>query len=297
MTSPLFVVSDPVLRDQLALLRPSFRQPVAVADLAEHRRGIWDFRKLLEFRRLLAQHRHIHALGQQAAKTVALAGVGLKFSNLWISGDIPGASFRYLNREFATLAWPWAVPPESPPLNREETLAKFGIPPTAFVFASASRLFEKIEALPSIWGFEMLRYPQPDIYLLIHGDGPKAAEVEELTRNLAPEGTRIRLVGTSLPLAGVFGIADVVIATNEESVMAALTARKPIIAPRIFSTMLRDGEQALLMEPAEPPTVGKKMTRLFADENLRMRLVKAAEPLREQYSPANAARELETARR
>ena len=95
-------------------------------------------------------------------------------------------------------------------------------------------------------------------------------------------------------MAGLFGIADVVFATNEETVMAALAARKPLIAPRRFATLLRDGEEALLADTADPRHVAKKMMRLLADEGLRARLTLAAEGLRDRHSPANAAKLLES---
>lgn len=299
MTTPLlFVVSDPVLRDQLNLVKPYLNGPVTIVDLATLRRGIWDFPKLLELRRKLSAHQTgtVHALGLWAAKVISLLGIGLKFATLRFSGDGSGSVIRVWNRDFSYFAWPWSAPDKAPAINREEYLARYGIPANAFVFAASSRFFQKIEALPPIWGFEVIRYPRKDVWLLIHGDGPKASEIWEFAQNLAPEGSRVRLVGAGLPLASVFEIADAVITMNAESLMAGLTARKAIIAPNQFADLLRDQEDALLMDPALAPMVAKKMLRIAEDKQLSESLAKATESIVIRYAPANSAKMLEISR-
>ena len=299
MTTPLlFVVSDPVLRDQLNLVKPYLNGPVTIVDLATLRRGVWDFPKLIELRRTLAAHQDgtVHALGLWSAKVIAVLGLGLKFAKLRLSGDGSGSVVRVLNRDFSYFAWPWSVPEAGTPVDREEFLSRYGIPADAIVFASSSRFFQKLEALPPIWGFEVIRYPRKDVWLLIHGDGPKASEIWEFAQNLAPEGSRVRLVGDGLPLASVFGIADAVITMNAESLMAGLTARKAMIAPLQFADLLRDNEDALLMDPTQAPMVAKKMMRIVEDKQLRDKLAKATEPMVGRYAPANSAKMLEISR-
>ena len=294
----LFVVSDPVLGDQLAEVAPSLKRPVTVVRLADNRRGVWDFRKLYELRQTLAAHADgtVHAIGVPAAKVIAVLGVGLKFRSLRLSGALGSSVIRVWNRDFQHVPWPWFAPTGAPAIDRDTTLARWDIPANAFVFATSSRMLRKDEALPPIWGFEASRYPLKDVCLLIHGDGPATMEVLEFARNLAPEGTRVRLAGDAIPRATLFGIADAVMAMNAESLMAGLTARKPIIAPLMFADLLRDNEDALLIDPGVAPMIAKKMYRLAGDAELRVKLAEAAGKMALRYTPDQSARMLEIGR-
>lgn len=286
MTPLLFVVSDPRWHEQVDLVAPHFGRPVTVWPMGRFRRGVWDVRALWEFRRALAAHRdgQVVAFGDPAACAVARVGVGLKLPRVSAVGaDSPP-------RGVTPLDWPWAVPPTPPPLNREETLAKCGIPPTAFVFAAASRFETVSEARTAIWGHEIFRYAFPAMHVLIHGDGPARREAEVFADQMAPEGTRVRFAGPALPPAGLFGVADAVVAMNEESLMAGLAAGKPILAMNRLRPLAAGAEDAVAWsDPTTPAHVSGAMMKLVNDAALRTRLATATGPLRDRHAPAAAA--------
>lgn len=294
----LFVVSDPALRDQLALVAPYLSGPVTVVDLSTLRRGIWDFQKLIQLRQTLSAHQQgtVHALGMKAAKLIALVGWGINFARLRYSGDANGTVVTVFNRRFTYFAWPWSAPEAGTHLKRDELLGRYGIPQDAFVFATASRFEQKLESMAPIWSFEVIRYARLDVWLLIHGDGPKAAEVWEFAQSLAPEGTRVRMVGTDYSMTSLFNVADALITMNVESLMAGLVARKPIVAPFQLADLLRDNEDALLMDPSQAPMVAKKLMRLVEDRELREKLITSTEPMIDRYAPAKSAKMFEIAK-
>ncbi len=292
MTPLLLVVSDQRWQDQVDLVAPHLGRPATVWPMGRFRRGVWDFLALWEFRKALAAHRpgDIVALGESATRMVSRVGVGLKLPRVFAVGaGSPPKGFR-------SMEWPWAAPLALSPLSRAEVLARYALPPTAFVFATASRFETKAEAKTPIWGHEIFRYAFPDMCLLIHGDGPARREAEIFADQMAPEGTRVCFAGTDVPIVGLFGVADAVIAMNEESLTAGLAAGKPIIAMTRLQRLTAGADDAVMwVDPTAPAKVSGAMMKLMTDAALRGRLAAATGPLRDRHAPAVVAGDVRAA--
>jgi glycosyltransferase involved in cell wall biosynthesis len=83
------------------------------------------------------------------------------------------------------------------------------------------------------------------------------------------------------PVADVYAAADVVVNASRVSeglgmvALEALAAGRPVVATRVgaVTEVLRDGREALLVEPDDAAALARAIERLWTDGNLRRRLV------------------------
>jgi glycosyltransferase involved in cell wall biosynthesis len=117
----------------------------------------------------------------------------------------------------------------------------------------------------------------------IVGDGPKRAELEELTRTLGL-GDAVRFTGAvgQDEIDAYYEDADaLVVASFAEGIpvvlMEAMAHRLPVVATRVMGVaeLVRDGENGLLVRPARPDQLADALKRLAGDAGLRRRLGEA----------------------
>lgn len=133
---------------------------------------------------------------------------------------------------------------------------------------------------------EALSYTQPNLQVVIVGDGPQRPEIERQARLLGVSD-RIRFMGkvdhdtklAALCAADAFVLPSVTTAEAFGIVQVeAQLCRLPIIATRLASgvtDVTRDGETGLLVEPGDALGLAEAMDRLAADPALRRRLGEA----------------------
>lgn len=140
-----------------------------------------------------------------------------------------------------------------------------------------------IRALP------LLRERFPDVHCLVAGvalERPLDLEFRGQLGRLARElgvADAVTFTGFVDPVADVYAAADIVINParfNEpfgRVAIEALAAGRPVVATRVgaIPEVLRDGEDALLVEPDDPYAIASAVTSLWADEDLRRQLVAA----------------------
>jgi glycosyltransferase involved in cell wall biosynthesis len=137
-----------------------------------------------------------------------------------------------------------------------------------------------IRALP------LVRKTLPNAQLVIAGeplpnvpDAAYAAALRRLTRNLSLEHV-IHFLGFVGDIQDVYAAADIVInpaRINEgfgRVALEALAASRPVIAARVgaIPEVLRDGQDALLVEPGDPRTIASAIIRLVSDRTFADRL-------------------------
>ena len=121
--------------------------------------------------------------------------------------------------------------------------------------------------------------------LLVVGDGPARAELEQLARDLQLAG-RVRFTGVvprdDVPaFVAAFDIAlqpAVTAYASPLKLFEYLALGKAIVAPALpnIEEVLRDGHNALLFDAADPAAFGRALTRLANDAALRAHLAVGA---------------------
>lgn len=126
----------------------------------------------------------------------------------------------------------------------------------------------------------------PGVALLVLGDGPERAALE---RRAADVGVadRVRFLGagTRDDAISLFRAVDVALVTSSwenlpHTLMEALAAGTPVIATHVggIPEVLRDGENGLLIPPADVDALAAAIDRLLRDHVLRASLAAAAAP-------------------
>jgi glycosyltransferase involved in cell wall biosynthesis len=201
----------------------------------------------------------------------------------------------YLRR----LAIEWGVPRErvsvlpnaAPTIRalpaRDELRKRLGFEGPTFVFAGRltpqKSLGTALEALARVDGVE----------LVIAGDGPETPHLERRARELGVDG-RARFLGPR-PRARVlelFAAADAALLPSTwenfpHAVVEALAVGTPAVASDVggVGEIVRDGENGLLVEPADAEALARAFERIRDDPALVARLREAAAPSVSAFAP------------
>jgi glycosyltransferase involved in cell wall biosynthesis len=194
----------------------------------------------------------------------------------------------------------WGVPPERVtllpnPAPVADSAAPFDVGERP-VLAFAGRLTAQKDLDVALAVLRAL----PEVRLLVAGDGPERARLEEAARDL---GDRVRFLGP-LPRSEVLGLllaADAAILTSAwenfpHGVVEALAVGTPVIATRTggVAEVVRDGDNGLLVEPGDASAFAAAVERYLTDDALRERLHAAAAPSVAGYRPDVVYARLET---
>jgi len=155
--------------------------------------------------------------------------------------------------------------------------------------------------LGSLCAFEFVRYTDPAVRLLLIGDGPGRAAMEETARGVAPEGSRAVFLGARPDAAAILGLADAVVVSHPAGganvTLEAMAAGRPVVAVRTpdLAPLIRDGETGVLAEPGYAPGIAGALRKLLLDPARRQRLGGAARQfVRDHHSVGTVVRTLET---
>jgi glycosyltransferase involved in cell wall biosynthesis len=139
-----------------------------------------------------------------------------------------------------------------------------------------------------------LRASFPGVRLLIVGDGPDRARIEELVIRQNLSGV-VTLAGQQNDMPGVYAAIDIFVlpSLNEGlpmTLLEAMAASKPIVVTRVGAvpSVITDGETGLLVEPADGAGLTKALAQLLDSPELRRRLGEKARAHVEQYYTAAA---------
>lgn len=130
--------------------------------------------------------------------------------------------------------------------------AEFGIPPEAFVFGGVMRLSVEKNPLGLLEAFMRVATDAPHAWLLLAGDGPQRADMEQRLRE-SPFTSRIRLLGARADPERLYPLFDCFVLPSLTEglplvLLEAMACERPVIASRVgqVPTVL-DGLPALLL--------------------------------------------------
>lgn len=183
----------------------------------------------------------------------------------------------------------WQVSAE----ERAATRSSLGLGPSDVAVAVAARLIPGKGHASVIDAIRAGLERQPRLRLLVVGDGPLRAELEQRTRRL-PEGTA-QFLGWVDDVRPVMGACDLVVFPTEPALgegfglaaLEALAVGRPVIATDVASLpeVVTHRHDGLIVPPSDPDALADAIVELAADEELRRRLgERASTSARERFS-------------
>jgi glycosyltransferase involved in cell wall biosynthesis len=169
--------------------------------------------------------------------------------------------------------------PEKPSADdRAQFLRSLGIPADSFILMTNGRMPDRDRLNDAVWAFEVFRFVDPQIHCLVVGDGEGRSDLESFSRQIGYDDNRVHFLGYQPDAASLWRYADVAILPHSQgglnAAIEAMAARLPIIATKTtdFSSILDDGQNAVLIPPGDQPAMAAAIRSLRVDPTLRDRL-------------------------
>ena len=199
-----------------------------------------------------------------------------------------------------TLFVPNAVPPSSPTTGRD-IRAELGIPETTPLVGAVGLLRPEKAYQVLVRAAALLAVEQPEVQILIVGDGPERAGLEELARALGVQDT-VRFVGQRTDVPDILSVLDIAVCcSNSEgsplSVMEYMQAGLPVVATRVggMPDLIEPGIHGLLVGRGDSPALASALAELLADpERARTMGARGAERQRAEFDIDVLVRRIES---
>jgi len=181
--------------------------------------------------------------------------------------------------------------PTSASRTRDSVCQEFGIPPAAKMIGCVGRLAPQKRVSDLIWAFELLSNMNHDVYLLIVGDGPQRAALEQFARAVRIID-RIRFTGHRPDVAALLPHMDVFwLASDFEgqsnSLLEAMSAGRPVVVSDIPPNreVVAHERTGLVVPVGDRVAFTKATDRLFHNPDLATALgASAREHVQSGYS-------------
>ncbi len=124
-----------------------------------------------------------------------------------------------------------------PMIDKEEFRQRLGLPPDRTYIAAVGRLWPQKGYMEMIWSVELLRLVRPDVLLVIIGDGPHRARLEQY-RDQVQVAHHVRFVGERSDVAELLPHFDLFLNTSQyegqsNAIMEAMQVMVPVVATDI----------------------------------------------------------------
>lgn len=272
-----------------------------------HRRGWWDVSAHYQLHQLSKQHNPemVHVWGMSTLRTLALTGwKGRCLVTPCLTEKSEQSWCRIVDRWLLKRAdhvlplghvdahWcrQWEIAPEKmTPLTPSLAVRSLpasaqlsGVPDDAKVILCVGRLEMHKGFQETIWAADILRYPHPNLHVVIVGDGPDRARLEKFAHDLSGPGVT-HFVGEQEDVLPWIRRADLVWSTGRREtgsqvILEAMMAGRAVIAHRWFGLqeLIRDGETGFFVTPGDKVALAKCGHRLLTDANLCQQIGRAA---------------------
>lgn len=264
-------------------------------------RGFADLSLALKLRKCVAAiaPRLLHAWGTQAAIiSNVLAGLPVPI----VAGDLDRSTLlskaltiRFRNHpEAIRNSQPIVDPRPITPIRNEPVL---GVPENAKIVLNVGGFDRTADPRTALWSFDMLRYVREDVHLLMVGDGPLRAKMELFARCIARTDRRMEFLGVHPEPRQLLSKASVVFFSHRSGgrtfLAEALASGTPVVAveSETSRSMIRDGDNGLLVDRSDYPAQAKALLRVLTDPEFAGRLSQRAQQFTTP-TPEAAAKEL-----
>ncbi len=173
------------------------------------------------------------------------------------------------------------VPPV-PSHTRAEFLKELQLPEDAKLALFVGRLAPQKRVTDLLWSMQLLRQVDPRAYLVVVGDGPLRASLEQYAREVEAI-SHVRFLGHRSDAASLLHHADVVWLASEfegmsNSLMEAMACSRPIVASAIppNQELIQHGTHGYLVNIGDTAGFAQFTLKLLDDSDLASRLGTAA---------------------
>lgn len=183
------------------------------------------------------------------------------------------------------------MPIPTSPTPRSEIRERLKITPNAKVLVFVGS-FTPIKNIPFLLhGWKGVFTSEPNALLILLGDGPLRSDLEKLSKELGIQNSvwmpgYVRNVGDYLTASNIFVITSKVEGISN-ALLEAMSYGLAAVATRVLGNVdvIKDGENGLLVDLDDTEGLTNAITSLLKDENLRLKLGKAArKTIEEEFS-------------
>jgi glycosyltransferase involved in cell wall biosynthesis len=176
---------------------------------------------------------------------------------------------------------PNGIAPPPPPTGAD-VRSDLGIPAEAPLVGTVSVLRPQKALDVFIRAAAQLLRENPDLRVLLAGDGPLRGELTELVHSLGVQD-RLLLPGYRSDASDVIAALDVAVSSSAFegsplAVMEYMESARPIVATRVGGVpdLIEDGVHGLLVDPGDVPALTEAIRRMLADPEAARRMGEAA---------------------
>ena len=148
----------------------------------------------------------------------------------------------------------------------------------------------------AIWAADILRYPIPDLHLVIIGDGPERARLAKFARGINPAGGHVHFLPARPDAAALLAHAAIVWVPSRSEcgrqvLLEAMAAGRPVIAAKLpaFAALVADGQTGMLVPAGDPISLARLTRSLLDAPELANKLGVAARAAITAFSPEAVA--------
>lgn len=184
--------------------------------------------------------------------------------------------------------------PDLNPDHRAMVLSELGLPPECRLIGYVGRLAEQKRVKDLLWAIQLLRQPDPNVRLIVIGDGPLRSRLEVYAKEVEAADF-VRFVGHRTDVAPFFQAFDVFWLASEyegmsNSVMEAMAAGTPVVASDITANqeLVSHGDTGFLVKQGDSVGFSQFTLKILSDSELAKRLGDAGRArLANEFSIAN----------
>jgi glycosyltransferase involved in cell wall biosynthesis len=162
--------------------------------------------------------------------------------------------------------------------SREAARSKLGLPLDGDVVGVVARLDPVKNHAMLFRAFKEVEKSLPKAVLLVVGDGPERARLQELVDRLSLNG-KIRLLGSRSDVPDIIRAADVFALPSfsegmSVTLLESMAAELPVVATRVGGNdeVVVDGQTGFLIPNDHASEMARRLLQLLGDEKLRRRM-------------------------
>ena len=151
-----------------------------------------------------------------------------------------------------------------------------------FLWLAVGRLDAAKDYPNLLHAFSELSNINPDVRLIVAGDGPMKSDLESLMQHLGIE-ERVSLLGLRQDMPALYAASDAFVLSSAwegmpNVVLEAMASSTPVVATSVgaIAEMIVDGESGLIVPPRDPEALAEAMEHMMALSQMRRQAMGAA---------------------